>query len=70
MKHYGFTGRGKKLGVVGLGGLGHMAIKFGKAFGLHVTVISTSRSKEKEAKEILGVDAFIVSKDDKQMQVH
>ena len=69
MKHYGFTECGKKLGVVGLGGLGHMAVKFGKAFGLHVTVISTLPSKEKEAKEILGADAFIVSKDEKQMQV-
>ena len=70
MKHYGFTGCGKKLGGVGLGGLGHMAVKFGNAFGLHVTVISTSPSKEKAAKEILGADAFIVSTDEKQMQVH
>ncbi|KAF5191606.1 Alcohol dehydrogenase protein [Thalictrum thalictroides] len=59
---------GKKLGVVGLGGLGHVAVKFGKAFGLHVTVISTSPSKEKEAKSRLGADGFIVSTDLKQMQ--
>ncbi|KAH7567101.1 hypothetical protein ACOSQ2_011484 [Xanthoceras sorbifolium] len=59
---------GKKIGVVGLGGLGHVAIKFGKAFGHHVTVISTSPSKEKEAKERLGADDFIVSTDPKQMQ--
>ncbi|XP_043714264.1 probable cinnamyl alcohol dehydrogenase 6 [Telopea speciosissima] len=59
---------GKKLGVVGLGGLGHVAVKFGKAFGLHVTVISTSPSKETEAKLRLGADAFLVSTDPIQMQ--
>ncbi|KAK9164565.1 hypothetical protein Syun_005467 [Stephania yunnanensis] len=60
---------GKKMGVVGLGGLGHMAVKFAKAFGLHVTVISTSPSKEKEAKERLGADSFVVSTDIKQMKM-
>lgn len=59
----------KKIGVVGLGGLGHVAVKFGKAFGHHVTVISTSPSKEKEAKERLGADNFILSTNDEQMQV-
>lgn len=59
----------KKVGVVGLGGLGHIAVKFAKAFGHHVTVISTSASKEREAKERLGADEFIVSKDPQQMQV-
>nr|GFB79160.1 probable cinnamyl alcohol dehydrogenase 6 [Tanacetum cinerariifolium]GFB79181.1 probable cinnamyl alcohol dehydrogenase 6 [Tanacetum cinerariifolium] len=54
---------GKRIGIVGLGGLGHVAIKFGKAFGHHVTVISTSPSKEKEAKERLGADDFIISTD-------
>jgi cinnamyl-alcohol dehydrogenase len=52
---------GKRFGVVGLGGLGQMAIKFGKAFGMTVTVFSTSPSKEKEALEVLGADQFIVS---------
>lgn len=61
---------GKRLGVVGLGGLGHIAVKFGKAFGLHVTVISTSPSKEKEAKERLGADNFIVSTDPEAMRVN
>ncbi|RVW20489.1 putative cinnamyl alcohol dehydrogenase 6 [Vitis vinifera] len=51
-----------------LGGLGHVAVKFAKAFGLHVTIISTSPSKEKEAKERLGADHFIVSTNPKQMQ--
>ncbi|KAH9289014.1 hypothetical protein KI387_033131 [Taxus chinensis] len=68
MKFYGMTEPGKRLGVVGLGGLGHMAVKFGKAFGLKVTVISTSPHKEKEAKECLGADDFLLSKNEEQMQ--
>jgi len=60
---------GKRIGVVGLGGLGHMAVKFGKAFGHHVTVISTSPSKEAEAKERLGADDFIISTNPDQLQV-
>ncbi|CAK9143842.1 unnamed protein product [Ilex paraguariensis] len=59
---------GKRLGIVGLGGLGHVAVKFGKAFGHHVTVISTSPSKEKEARERLGADDFILSTNAEQMQ--
>ncbi|KAL4182672.1 hypothetical protein AMTRI_Chr11g151360 [Amborella trichopoda] len=68
MKHYGLTEPGKHLGIVGLGGLGHVAIKFAKAFGLKVTVISTSPKKEKEATEILGADKFLVSRNPEQMQ--
>lgn len=68
MKYFEMTEPGKSLGVVGLGGLGHMAVKFGKAFGLQVTVISTSPNKEKEAREVLGADHFLISKDEKQMQ--
>lgn len=60
---------GKRIGVVGLGGLGHMAVKFGKAFGHHVTVISTSPSKQAEAKERLGADDFIISTNPDQLQV-
>ncbi|KAK7376688.1 hypothetical protein VNO80_02102 [Phaseolus coccineus] len=59
---------GKKIGVVGLGGLGHLAVKFGKAFGHHVTVISTSPSKEVEAKQRLGADDFIVSTNPEQLE--
>ncbi|XP_055806451.1 probable cinnamyl alcohol dehydrogenase 6 [Solanum dulcamara] len=59
--------KGKKIGVIGLGGLGHVAVKFGKAFGHHVTVISTSPSKEQEAKHSLGADDFILSTNPKQM---
>lgn len=62
------TELGKSLGVVGLGGLGHIAVKLGKAFGLKVTVISTSPRKEKEAREVLGADHFLISNDQKQMQ--
>nr|AFX98062.1 cinnamyl alcohol dehydrogenase [Cunninghamia lanceolata] len=70
MKYYGMTeaAEGKHLGVVGLGGLGHVAIKFGKALGMRVTVISTSSHKEREAKELLAADDFLVSKDHQQMQ--
>ncbi|KAK3016595.1 hypothetical protein RJ639_005868 [Escallonia herrerae] len=58
----------KKIGIVGLGGLVHVAVKFGKAFGHHVTVISTSPSKEKEARERLGADDFIISTSIEQLQ--
>ncbi|KAK3039849.1 hypothetical protein RJ639_028242 [Escallonia herrerae] len=58
---------GKSLGVIGVGGLGHMAIKFGKAFGLSITVFSTSESKRDEALNKLGADKFIVSSNEQQM---
>nr|POF02657.1 putative cinnamyl alcohol dehydrogenase 1 [Quercus suber] len=59
---------GKSLGVIGLGGLGRMAMKFGKAFGLNVTVLSTSISKKEEALTLLGADKFVVSSDQEQMK--
>uniref|UniRef100_A0A0D6QRS6 Enoyl reductase (ER) domain-containing protein n=1 Tax=Araucaria cunninghamii TaxID=56994 RepID=A0A0D6QRS6_ARACU len=68
MKYYQMTEKGKHLGIVGLGGLGHMAVKFGKAFGLETTIISTSPNKQKEAIEVLGADHFLISKDPQQMQ--
>ncbi|KAI7980583.1 putative cinnamyl alcohol dehydrogenase 1 [Camellia lanceoleosa] len=49
MMRYKMNQPGKSLGVIGLGGLGHLAVKFGKAFGLSVTVFSTSISKKDEA---------------------
>ena len=52
MKHFQMTDPGTSLGVVGLGGLGHMAVKFGKAFGLQVTVISTSPNKERKPEKL------------------
>ncbi len=53
--------------VIGLGGLGHMAVKFGAAMGAHVTVISTSESKRDDAAK-LGAKGFIVSKDEEQLK--
>lgn len=61
---------GKSLGVIGLGGLGHMAVKFGKAFGLKVTVFSTSESKKEEALKHLGADKFVISSDKQKMEVN
>ncbi|KAH6799526.1 hypothetical protein C2S51_036010 [Perilla frutescens var. frutescens] len=68
MKYYGMIEPGKHLGVAGLGGLGHVAVKFGKAFGLKVTVISSSPKKEDEAIKKLGADAFLVSSDPAQLK--
>ncbi|XP_009773447.1 putative mannitol dehydrogenase [Nicotiana tabacum] len=68
MKYYGMTEPGKHLGVAGLGGLGHVAVKIGKAFGLKVTVISTSPKKEDEAIKKLGADAFVLSSDPTKMK--
>ena len=61
------VGKGHKLAVLGLGGLGHMAVKFGVAFGAEVTVLSTSASKE-EAAKALGAHHFIVTKDAAQVK--
>ncbi|EOY23787.1 Cinnamyl-alcohol dehydrogenase, putative [Theobroma cacao] len=58
---------GKYIEVIGLGGLGHMAVKFGKAFGLHVAVFSTSIAKKEEALNLLGADKIVVSSDQEQM---
>jgi len=60
---------GKKVGVVGLGGLGHMGVKFAHAFGAHVVVFTTSPGKEEDALR-LGADEVIVSTDADQMQGH
>ena len=69
MRYFQMIDPGKSFGVAGLGGLGHMAVKFGKDFGLKVTIISMSTTKEKEAREALEADHFLISKDQKQMQV-
>ncbi|KAK3211122.1 hypothetical protein Dsin_015828 [Dipteronia sinensis] len=68
LKYFGLAEPGKHVGIVGLGGLGHVAVKFAKAFGAKVTVISTSPSKKNEALEHLGADLFLVSRDPDQMQ--
>jgi uncharacterized zinc-type alcohol dehydrogenase-like protein len=61
------VGPGHRLAVVGLGGLGHMAVKFGVAFGAEVTVLSTSPDKEPDAKA-LGAHHFVVTKDEAQVK--
>src|SRR6187401_2449513 len=61
LKHWK-VGKGHKLAVLGLGGLGHMGVKFGVAFGAEVTVLSTSPAKEADAKK-LGAHKFVVTTD-------
>jgi len=61
------VGKGHKLAVLGLGGLGHMAVKFGVAFGAEVTVLSTSPSKEQDAKK-LGAHKFVVTSNEEQLK--
>lgn len=56
------VGPGQKVGVVGLGGLGHMGVKIAKAMGAEVTVFSTSPGKEEDARK-LGADNFVVTSD-------
>ncbi|HET6995786.1 MAG TPA: NAD(P)-dependent alcohol dehydrogenase [Chitinophagaceae bacterium] len=64
---YANVGRGTRVGVVGLGGLGHLGVKFAVAFGAEVTLISTTPSKEKDARG-LGAHKFLLSTDKKQMK--
>jgi uncharacterized zinc-type alcohol dehydrogenase-like protein len=61
LKNWG-AGKGKKVGIIGLGGLGHMGLKFSAALGAHTTVFSHSPSKEKDARA-MGADDFVVTKD-------
>ena len=68
MRHWGVT-KGKKVGVVGLGGLGHMAVKFARAFGAHVVVFTTSPSKKEDAFR-LGADEVVVSRNAGEMKKH
>jgi alcohol dehydrogenase (NADP+) len=68
MHHWGVT-KGKKVGVVGLGGLGHMAVKFAHALGAHVVVFTTSPHKKDDALR-LGADEVVISKSADEMQKH
>jgi uncharacterized zinc-type alcohol dehydrogenase-like protein len=68
MRHWNVT-KGKKVGVVGLGGLGHMAVKFAHALGAHVVVFTTSPSKKQDALR-LGADEVVISKSANEMQQH
>jgi uncharacterized zinc-type alcohol dehydrogenase-like protein len=66
MRRWGVT-KGKKVGVVGLGGLGHMGVKFAHALGAHVVVFTTSSSKKEDARR-LGADEVVISKNADEMQ--
>lgn len=68
MRHWGIT-RGKKVGVVGLGGLGHMAVKFADALGAHVVVFTTSKNKKNDALH-LGADEVVISRNVDEMKKH
>ena len=61
------VGKGHKVGVLGLGGLGHMAVKFASSFGAEVTMLSTSPSKEADAKR-LGAHKFVLIKNEEAMK--
>jgi alcohol dehydrogenase (NADP+) len=68
MRHWGVA-KDKKVGVVGLGGLGHMAVKFAHALGAHTVVFTTSPGKVEDAKR-LGADEVVLSRDANEMAKH
>jgi uncharacterized zinc-type alcohol dehydrogenase-like protein len=68
IRHWGVT-KDKKVGVAGLGGLGHMAVKFAHALGAHVVVFTTSPSKKQDALR-LGADEVVMSKNADEMRKH
>jgi uncharacterized zinc-type alcohol dehydrogenase-like protein len=68
LRHWN-VGPGKKVGVVGLGGLGHMALKFARAFGAQVVLFTTSPNKVEDARR-LGADEVVISKNADDMQKH
>lgn len=68
LRHWG-AGPGKKVGVVGLGGLGHMGVKLAHAMGAHVVLFTTSAGKTADAKR-LGADEVVLSKDGAAMKAH
>src|ERR1700729_2154717 len=68
MRHWGLT-KGKKVGVVGLGGLGHMGVKFAHALGAHVVVFTTSPGKKDDALR-LGADEVVISRNADEMAKH
>ncbi len=63
------VGKGQKVGIVGLGGLGHMGVKFAHSFGAETVVITTSESKKADALK-LGADSIIVSKNQDEMNAN
>ena len=63
------VGKGKKVGIVGLGGLGHMGLKFAHAMGAHTVLFTTATHKVDDAKR-LGADEVVISKNPEEMQKH
>ena len=68
MRHWK-VGEGQKVGIVGLGGLGHMGVKFAKAFGAHVVLFTTSPNKTADALR-LGADEVVISKNPDEFKKH
>lgn len=68
LRHWG-AGPGRKVGIVGLGGLGHMGVKLAHAMGAHVVLFTTSPGKEADARR-LGADEVVISRDKQQMAAH
>jgi uncharacterized zinc-type alcohol dehydrogenase-like protein len=68
LRHWGIT-KGKKVGIVGLGGLGHMGVKFAHALGAHVVVFTTSPNKRDDAFRLCA-DEVVVSRNANEMQKH
>jgi uncharacterized zinc-type alcohol dehydrogenase-like protein len=68
LRHWGVT-KGKKVGIVGLGGLGHMGVKFARAFGAHVVVFTTSPGKTEDALR-LGAHEVVLSRNADEMKKH
>lgn len=68
LHHWGVT-KGKKVGIVGLGGLGHMGVKFAHALGAHVVLFTTSPNKKDDALR-LGADEVVISRDANEMAKH
>lgn len=68
LRKWGAT-KGKKVGIVGLGGLGHMGVKFAHAFGCHTVLFTTSESKVADGKR-LGADEVVISKNADAMAKH
>jgi uncharacterized zinc-type alcohol dehydrogenase-like protein len=68
LRHWG-AGPGKKVGIVGLGGLGHMGVKFAHAFGAHTVLFTTSAAKIADGKR-LGADEVVVSRNADEMAKH
>jgi uncharacterized zinc-type alcohol dehydrogenase-like protein len=67
--HHWKVDKGQKVGIVGLGGLGHMGVKFAKALGAHVVLFTTSPNKTEDAIR-LGVSEVVISKNEAEMQKH